>query len=430
MPEDRCRREVKSLYLLARGLEEDLRKQGKAGSAVLLAATQLGGRLGAGDEPLPADYFSGQGGVLGFTKCLAHEWPEVLVRAVDVDTGRADADLAELLVAEMGDREGPLEVGHTGSRRVTTLTLPAPLTEGKKTITLDPGTTVLVTGGARGITAAVALELARRFRPRLVLVGRSPLPEEEPAGMAGLHTPGEIKVALMTRLQREGKPFAPAQVEAAYQRLMTDREIRGNLDRIRQTGAEVLYRGVDLRNEVAVQNLLGELERAFGGVDGVIHGAGVIEDRLLRDKTPESFERVFGTKADSSYILARHLKGDRLKFWVLFSSIAGRYGNRGQSDYAAANEVLAKLAVEYNRRWPGRVVSMAWGPWSGTGMVADLEKHLVQRGLKLISPETGSRFVIDELLLSGKADAEVVVAGGSERMARPAARPAEAVPHD
>jgi acyl transferase domain-containing protein/NAD(P)H-dependent flavin oxidoreductase YrpB (nitropropane dioxygenase family)/NAD(P)-dependent dehydrogenase (short-subunit alcohol dehydrogenase family) len=419
-PEDRSRREVKSLYLLARALEEGLRRQGKETNAVLLTATQLGGRLGVGEEPLPAEFFSGQGGVLGFTKCVAHEWPEVLVRAVDLDGSRPTAELSEQLLAELGDPEGPLEVGHAGSRRVTTLTLPAPLENRGKRIEINAQSTILVTGGARGITAEVALELARRFRPNLVLVGRSPLPAEEPDDTAVLSSQADVKQALMAHLQRQGQTFTPAQIEAMYQRLMTDREIRGNLNKIRQTGAQAAYRAVDVREEEAVVALLRDVEKQFGKIDGVIHGAGVIEDRLLKDKTPESFERVFSTKVDSSYILARHLKPDALKFWMLFSSIAGRYGNRGQSDYAAANEVLAKLAVEYNRRWPGRVVSLAWGPWSGTGMVANLEKHLVQRGLKLIAPEVGSRFVIEELLLGGKEEAEVVVAGGSEQMARPA----------
>ena len=149
--EDRSRREVKSLYLLARALEEELRRQGKEGNAVLLAATQLGGRLGVGAEPLPSGYSSSQGGVLGFTKCVAHEWPEVLVRAVDLDGSRPAAELAELLLGELGDPDGPLEVGHTGSRRVTTLTLPAPLDNTAKGIEINAGSTILVTGGAAAL---------------------------------------------------------------------------------------------------------------------------------------------------------------------------------------------------------------------------------------------------------------------------------------
>jgi NAD(P)-dependent dehydrogenase (short-subunit alcohol dehydrogenase family) len=169
-----------------------------------------------------------------------------------------------------------------------------------------------------------------------------------------------------------------------------------------------------------VGGLLDDIERRFGGLDGVIHGAGVIEDKLVRDKTPESFDRVFGTKAESALILSRRLRPERLKFCVFFASIASRYGNKGQSDYAAANEVLSKLAIALDRRWPCRVFSVAWGPWSGVGMVADLAQHLTQRGLQLISPEQGPVFLVDELLHGHKGESEVIIAGGAEHVARPA----------
>jgi NAD(P)-dependent dehydrogenase (short-subunit alcohol dehydrogenase family) len=176
---------------------------------------------------------------------------------------------------------------------------------------------------------------------------------------------------------------------------------------------------VDIRDTDALSAIVKELE-ANGGVAGVIHGAGVIEDKLLRDKTPESFDRVFGTKVDSALTLARVLRPEKLKFFMLFASITSRYGNRGQSDYAAANEVLSKLACDLDRRWPGRVVSIAWGPWAQVGMVADLEKHLVARGLKLIEPEVGANFAVDEVIYGAKGEPEVLIAGGTEQPARPA----------
>jgi acyl transferase domain-containing protein/NAD(P)H-dependent flavin oxidoreductase YrpB (nitropropane dioxygenase family)/NAD(P)-dependent dehydrogenase (short-subunit alcohol dehydrogenase family) len=420
---DRMRREVKSLYLLARGLGDDLRRSGADGGAMLLAATGLGGSLGFGSEAPPDSYFPGHGGVIGFVKCLAFEWPEVLVRVVDLDPGKPAVELADRLLGELGDPEGPLEVGYAGARRVTWEPVPA-LLDVKANVAplLSPESTVLITGGARGITAAVALELARRFQPNLILVGRSPLPPEaEPADTAPLTDPAALKAALIARLQRgAGAPVQPAAVEAAYQRLLQEREMRDNLARMRQAGAKVHYHSVDVRDEQALGGLLDDIERRFGGLDGVIHGAGVIEDKLVRDKTPESFDRVFGTKAESAWILSRRLCPERLKFCVFFASIASRYGNKGQSDYAAANEVLSKLASALDRRWPCRVFSVAWGPWSDVGMVADLAKHLTQRGLQLISPEQGPGLLLDELLHGRKGESEVIIAGGAEHVARPA----------
>lgn len=421
-PLGRMQREVKSLYLLARALGEDLRLAGTKGGALFLAATGLGGSFGFGDGPLPESYFAGHGGIVGFVKCLSFEWPEVLVRVVDLDQSKPAAELAERLLGELGDAAGPIEVGYAGARRITWEPVAAAIEKDPQAAPiLNKHSTVLITGGARGITATVALELAKRYQPNLVIVGRSALPDEtEASETASLTTAGEIKAAIMARMQREGRPVAPAAVEAVYHRLLQDREIRANLARIEHAGSRVHYYPVDVRDAQAMIQLLADVEKRFGGIDGVIHGAGVIEDKLVKDKTPESFDRVFGTKAASAVILSEHLKPERLKFCVFFASIASRYGNKGQSDYAAANETLSKLALQLDRRWPCRVFSVAWGPWSSIGMVADLEKHLTQRGLKLISPEQGPVFLVDELQYGKKGETEIIIAGGAEKAARPA----------
>jgi NAD(P)-dependent dehydrogenase (short-subunit alcohol dehydrogenase family) len=205
---------------------------------------------------------------------------------------------------------------------------------------------------------------------------------------------------------------------------MQDREIRGNLQRLRDAGATVHYAAVDVRDEAAFGGLLDEWQRKFGPFAGVLHGAGVIEDRLVKGKTPESFDRVFDTKVVSSRVLAGRLKRDRLRFCAFFASLASRYGNKGQADYAAANEVLSKLAAKLDREWPARVLSVAWGPWSRIGMVAELEKHLVARGLRLISPEEGPGLILDELTHGKKGDREVVFAGGAEAIVSPGHREA------
>jgi malonyl CoA-acyl carrier protein transacylase/NAD(P)-dependent dehydrogenase (short-subunit alcohol dehydrogenase family) len=355
---DRLQLDVKSLFLLARGLVDELQRAAKLGDALLLAATGLGGSFGSSPgEILREDFRPGQGGVTGLIKSLAHESPNVLVRVVDLDGREAAGELAAHLLTELGDPAGPVEVGYQDGRRITLQCVPAPLdAQPDAAVPLTPGSTVLLTGGARGITAAVALELARRYQPNLALVGRSPLPEEsEPAETRGITSAAELKAALIARARREGRPASPAVIESGYQRLLHDREIRTNLERLKQAGAHVHYFQADVRDESAWTTVLDEVLRRFGKIDGVIHGAGVIQDKLIRDKTPESYDRVFETKVESALILSRHLKFEDLKFCVFFASVAGRFGNRGQCDYAAANEVLSKLAVQLDRRCPGRV---------------------------------------------------------------------------
>lgn len=416
---ERMHREIKSLYILARALESELCKEGE--QTCLIAATSMGGKLGYGSQELPESFFPGHGGIAGFVKSLKHEWPEVLMRVIDLKSNERAVDVANCILSEMSIQEGPVEVGYSGSKRVTWEPVLTPLDrEGMPQKLIGPESTILVTGGARGITASVCKELALRFRPNLILVGRSANQvEEEAADTASCTKPADIKAALISRLRRDGAAVKHGEVEGLYQKLLRDREIRDNLAAIRQAGAQVHYYNVDIRDDEAWGRLLDEIESRFGGIDGVIHGAGIVEDRLLRDKTPESFDRVFSTKVDSALTLIQHLRPERLKFCVFFASISSRFGNKGQSDYAAANEILSKLALYLDQKWPARIISVAWGPWSEVGMAKDLAKHLEARGLKMISPEEGSAMLVDELIYGKKGESEVVIAGGAEHAMQP-----------
>lgn len=412
-------RDTQTLYVLSRELLGDLKQASQQGGAFVLVCSSLDGCLGFGESPLSSVAAACHGGLHGFTKSLVHELPEALVRVVDFEPHGSPADQAEKLLAELGDADGPAEVGWRGGKRRTWAPIGQPTDNTTPADTLADGSVILVTGGARGITAAISAEIARRCQPHLILVGRSALPEAEDASTAELTEPADLKRAIMATLQQAGEAVKPAQVEARYNKLVRDREVLQNLQTLREAGAEVEYHSVDVRDRAALQALIDDVVARKGRIDGVLHGAGVIEDKLIRDKTLESYDRVIGTKIDGALSLAELLDPEQLKFCVFFSSIAGRYGNKGQADYAAANEMLSKLAIDLDRRWPGRVVAVDWGPWGGVGMVADLEKHMTARGVTLITPEVGAAFLVDELLYGEKGDSEVIIAGGASNLHSP-----------
>ena len=405
--------ELRGLFHLAKAAAADLDRASRRGGATLVAGTAMGGTFGSvGTGP---DFFPGHGGISGLVKTLAREWPGVRARVVDFDPTGEPRAIASRLVDEVLTDDGWSEAGYRGDRRVRLRAIEAALGSSALApggIALAPGDPLIVTGGARGITASLTLELARAWRPTLLLLGRSPLPAEtEDRETAGIESASELKAVLHARLRKSGEPATPATLERAYQAVRRAREIRRNLEAYRATGATVEYAPVDVRDGRAVAAVLDRWRSRYGEPVGLIHGAGVIQDKLLRDKTAESFDSVLGTKIDGALNLARLLKGDSLRFAALFSSIAGRFGNLGQSDYAAANEVLNKLALWLDRRWPGRVVSMIWGPWSGVGMVSDLEGHLGGQGLGMIPPESGRSLLLDELRAGRKGEVEVIRTG-------------------
>jgi acyl transferase domain-containing protein/NAD(P)H-dependent flavin oxidoreductase YrpB (nitropropane dioxygenase family)/NAD(P)-dependent dehydrogenase (short-subunit alcohol dehydrogenase family) len=412
---DRLCREVKSLFYLARTTAEDLKQAGEMEGAWLVAATAMGGTC-AIDPTEQQSFFPGHGSIAGLVKTLALEWPTVRCKVVDLDLEDPVATLAEQLFQEIAAGDGLVEVGYKDARRRILQPKWVPLDPDAATeLPIDSNWVVLVTGGARGIMAEVACELAEHYQPTLLLVGRSPMPQpEEAPRTARLTSPQELKAALMDQMRQGGEPVTLARVEAAYNRLLKDREMRRNLARMERTGAIVRYHQADVRDEQAMTRLIEGVYREYDRLDGVIHGAGVIEDKLIEDKTSGSFDRVFDTKVDGAFILSRVLRADSLRFLVLFSSAAGPFGNRGQCDYAAANEVLNKLAIYLDKIWPGRIVSINWGPWAKTGMVSpELQRQFAKRGVQLISIPAGRQIFERELRCGRKGEAEVIVAGGT-----------------
>lgn len=426
---DRLCHDTRTLFLLTQALGAELEASAAAGGAAVIACTGMGGLLGHGpDDISAAPALAGQAGVSGFMKCVALEAPDVRARAVDLDPAETADVLAGYVLDELWTADTEREVGRVRGRRVGLDVVAAPAAPDAE-FDLPSDAVILATGGARGITADVCLELAERYQPTFVLVGQSPLPREaEAADTAGLSAPADVKRALMRRLQAAGEPVTPAIVERAYRTLEKEREIRRNVGALTATGARIHYVALDVRDADGLARLVDDIYATYGRLDGVIHGAGVIEDKLVRDKSLESFDRVFATKAVSAFVLARQLRPESLRFLVFFSSVAGRFGNRGQADYAAANEVVSTLALTLNRRWPGRICSIAWAPWDKRGMVSsELKREFERRGVELVSPEAGRRACWLELQQGHSADAQIVIGGAApDAVASPAPPKAKA----
>jgi acyl transferase domain-containing protein/NAD(P)H-dependent flavin oxidoreductase YrpB (nitropropane dioxygenase family)/NADP-dependent 3-hydroxy acid dehydrogenase YdfG/acyl carrier protein len=406
--EARTMLDLRALYLATRTLEKDLRGSGRG---MVLAATRLGGAFAFDGH---TDYFAGSGAISGFLKTVPRDWTDVAARTVDFEAAADAAAVAARLADELLARDGFAEIGYQGPARLTLACVEAPLARASQPLHLDSEAVVLITGGARGITASTAIELGKAFRPRFVLLGRSPVPGAiEPEDIRGATTDRQLRGALMDRMQTGGQRPTPALIEGAVRRIKNEREIRANLAALEQASSGVEYHQVDVTDAEAMRKLIESIYATHGRIDGVVHGAGLIEDKLIGDKTPESFDRVVNPKVKGALALVANLRPDGLKFLAFFASVSARYGNRGQCDYSAANEVLNKIAQQLNRAWPGRVVSMNWGPWrTEGGMVSpELAARFAAAGVEMIEVPNGCRAFLRELVDGPKDDAEVVFGG-------------------
>ncbi|MBT2481033.1 SDR family NAD(P)-dependent oxidoreductase, partial [Streptomyces sp. ISL-94] len=377
-------------------------------------------------------------GLHGFARSAALEFPGTLIRAVEVHPkedperittqlltelscaagGEAGGEAGGAARADGGDATGtaaPASVGYAlDGTRFTRHPVPAPLRATGGAPPLDPGSVILLTGGARGITARTALALARATGCHVELIGRTPEPEGDADEFAQAHDRVALRAALIAAGLR-----TPAEIEAAASRILAEREVRAALAALASVAASVRYHCADVTDEQAVRAVVADVRARHGRLDGIVHGAGILRDGLLRDKQPADFAAVFTTKVAGARHLAaaaaEHGACPAPRFLALFGSVAGVYGNRGQSDYAAANDALDGLAHTWAESFPGRMLAVDWGPWAAEagGMVTpELERAYARREIPLIAPEAGTAAFLDELAYG--SDVQVVLMAAAE----------------
>ena len=399
--------EVKGLFYLLRFASADLRSV--AGSWALTCLS-FGAPPANGFLPVPDHPW--RGGVIGVIKTVTVEWPEVVAKSLVLENPAID-QAPGLILAELAGPRQEREAYCRGGSRLVPEPRKAPLRTERAFVDLRPEDVIVLIGGARGITAEVAREMARQARPTLILVGRSPWPEAEESGAtARAVSDGDLKRALFGQLQAQGKQPSPMDLDAAARRILREREMRAARSAMEAAGSRVVYCQADIRDGAATEGLFRQIYETHGRIDGLVCGAGIIEDKLIEDKTPESFDRVFDTKAQAIFHLARSLRPEALKFFVIFSSVAGWAGNRGQVDYVAANEVLNRMALHLSARWNRRVVAVDWGPWEKAGMVtAETRRQFLERGVGLVPPDAGRRFLLDEIRFGDPSELIVAALG-------------------
>jgi NAD(P)-dependent dehydrogenase (short-subunit alcohol dehydrogenase family) len=398
-------------FNLVKEFAEDLRASSSAGGGWFVNLTGLGGQFGL-DGDVPS--LTGSG-TLGIAKTLKRENPRLRVKNVDVDPRLTADALAARLLQELAIEDNLLEVGLTARGHWQPTVKRDPTPSDLSSVALDRDSMIVLTGGARGVTADVAREFAGRFKSRLILVGRSSLPPAESTRTRGCEKL-DLRKLFLDEARAAGKRIVPAEIERSVQHLLQDRQIRATIDVCTAAGARVEYHALDVRDGERFGQWIDHLYDRFGRIDGVIHGAGIIEDKRIADKTLESFANVFRTKVEGAFTLARKLRPETLKFLVFFGSVSGRFGNVGQVDYSAANEVLNKLADRLNRQWPGKVTCINWGPWDG-GMVSDeLRRLYATAGVEVMPVVEGVAALLSEIAVPNRASAEVVVGRGVERL--------------
>jgi acyl transferase domain-containing protein/NAD(P)-dependent dehydrogenase (short-subunit alcohol dehydrogenase family) len=388
-------------------------ERSEAVRSAFVTLTRLDGAFGFAGTVDPVSALIG--GVGGVVKTLAAERPGLFCRSLDVHpaadidavveallTEIADSatDTLEVAVGEHGDRWTLVPSLHGSSSKSSSVdpTLPLEDTE------LTESDVVLVTGGARGVTAICARELGRQTESRFVLLGRTE-PDPEPSWAVGVDDAGLQKAALSAMA---GSGATPRDIGRTCAAVRAGREIAETLGEL---GERARYIAVDVTDVDAVREAL---ESLASEITVLVHGAGVLADSPIAAKTVADIDRVLAPKINGLGAVLEALDSENetspLRKILLFTSVAGLYGNSGQSDYAAANEALTRFAAAHVTSRPDRhVTAIDWGAWDGGMVTPELRKHFIERGVSLLDPDVGARAFVEQFTPTQRDDVVVLI---------------------
>ena len=396
---------VKSLYTAMRTLYA----QNEPAPAFLVTATRLGGQHGY--DPAGATAPCG-GSVSGFAKTYKRERQQTLVKAVDYETGADPIDIASLLVAETLRDNGVVEVGYKAGQRWSIGLREQPAAAADTGLSLGKDTVFVVTGAAGSIVSAITADLAAASGGTFYLLDMAPVPDPANADLLRfVQDKDGLKRDLFARLQARGERATPALVEKELAVLERLHSAQSAIDAVRAAGGTARYFSVNLTDSAAVADVVQQIRETSGRIDVLLHAAGLERSHFLPDKEPGEFDLVFDVKADGWFNLMSAIGDMPLGATVAFSSVAGRFGNAGQADYSAANDLLCKFSSSFRTTRPDtRAIAIDWTAWAGIGMAArgSIPKMMEMAGIEMLPPDAAIPVIRRELISGTRG--EVVIA--------------------
>jgi acyl transferase domain-containing protein len=396
---------VKSLYAAMRSLYDQIATPG----TFLLSATRLGGQHGydKGGAVAPLG-----GAVVGFTKTYKRERADSLVKAIDFEASTSDVEIAQALVDETLRDPGAVEIGYKNSLRWTIGLREEAWVDGRAGMTLDETSVFVITGAAGSIVSAITADLAAASGGTFYLLDLVPQPDpNDPDLKRFVEDKDGLKRDLFARMRARGERATPALIEKELAALERAQAARCAIEAVRAAGGTAHYFSLDMRDADAVASAIYQLRQRSGRVDVLLHAAGLDRSRSLRDKEPNEFDLVFDVKSDGLFNLLHAIGDMPLGAIVAFSSIAGRFGNPGQTDYSAANDLLCKVISSLRTtRPPTRGIAIDWTAWGGIGMATrgSIPKVMETAGINMLSPDAGVPLIRRELTVGGRRG-EIVI---------------------
>ncbi len=346
-------------------------------------------------------------GLLGLFLSVALEYPDLLCRTVRLEP---ETELPPAMRQALDPKQPVIDTCYRQGQLMTTAGRAA-LADGttEPGLALNPGDVVVFSGGGYGITTHLVKSLAP-FNPRVVLLGRTAIEVDE--GISKLLQEEEpSEKALRWQIMQQKPDISQEDLKRELARLGQARLVIRSLEELRETGLEVAYLSCDVTDPEQVQETINEVIRRYGRIDGLVHGAGVLRDKLLAHLSHEEVAPVLDVKFKGAWNLFNAAAEAGLRFVVALSSAAAIQGNRGQTNYTAANRMMSALLSQIQATRPAvRCKALSLPPISGGGMADDPELRLMleKMGVGYLEPEELRELFCRELFGANSQDVWVM----------------------
>ena len=344
-----------------------------------------------------------QGAMCGLLKTLNLEWNSVICKVIDIDPAFLGDKVVKLLIDEI---ESPhlnyVELGYSETNEGIQCNTIVPNQNifVKKENKITESDTIMIVGGVRGICSDIMKSIMGKADPsaKYIFVGRSKI-RDIPSWASGCDDEKKLLKEATVQLKKKGK-LNLKEVKKLVSDIIGAKEISKNISDMKKISKNISYHTCDVNNKVEISKLVESLSEQ-NKITGVVFAAGVLRDQLIHKKKLEELEFVYNTKVKGIKNILGSIKNE-LKHLVLFSSAAGFFGNIGQSDYAAANDVLNKIAHVYKSKYPEtNVCSWGFGPVdSPGGMISKnprLRENFEKMGVEIIPLHSGGSELIADM---------------------------------
>ncbi|MGD8189435.1 SDR family NAD(P)-dependent oxidoreductase [Brevibacillus ginsengisoli] len=366
-------------------------------STCYIALTCLGGNLGVTD----CDEGNVLGSfMLGLLKSLKQELPAVLAKTIDFPAHEPIERVISQMIREVEDGNERMEVAYT-DRRFVVHHKNANFTD-KTTLarTISQGDVFLFTGGGRGVVFECAKALAQ-LGATVIVCGRTTITDHlAPWLEMTAEEFADYERNQYVILRRQDPSITLAQCKKRLLCQSKERELHQNLKKAKELG--ITYEVCDITQKESVHQLIDRIIRKHRRIDGIIHGAMVEWSTILPKKTKDMVDHTLRTKVTGMCHLLDATKELPLRSFMCFGSGAGRFGNKGQADYSAANSLMASLLIAKcrQRTHPLHHVTLNWTAWESVGAaVSDPSiTHVIkQNGVPFTSTHEGIYWFLHEL---------------------------------